>query len=305
MKRREFLALGAAAPAAALAARTGKMKLSCLPVSFFDAISHRKMPLEEWLDFAAELGLDGAECGPLLVEPLGPVKPAAFRRLAEARGLPVSNYTAYSDFSNPDADAREREVKAALENIRIALELGAPSLRALTGQQRPGVEPAQGIAWVVDSIRRVAEAADKAGVRVNVENHTKAFTWTRFDFAIKSAVFLEVMDGLKDAPVGVQFDVCNPLVADEDPLALYEQVKSRIGYVHLNDAARRGVFEFVPVGSGIAPVRELLRRLARQRYTGWVSVEEQSRTGKDGFLKAVRYARRALREAADSDQEPG
>ena len=82
------------------------MRLSCLPVSFFGAITQGQMTLVEWLDFAAELGLDGVECGPLLVEPLGPVKPIEFRRLAEARGLAVSNYTGYSDLTHPDPDVR-------------------------------------------------------------------------------------------------------------------------------------------------------------------------------------------------------
>ena len=326
--RRRFLAAGVAAPAVALAGNSagrgaglpaafqaaagqskaarrpaGKapaMRLSCLPVSFFDAISKGQMPLAEWMDFAVELGLDGVECGPLLVKPLGPATPAEFRRLADARKLAVTNYTAYSDFSNPDADARKSEVAAMLVNIQTTLELGAPSLRALTGQQRPGMDQASAVRWVVDSIRQVAEAAQKAGVHVNVENHTKAFTWKDFDFGIKSEIYLKVMDGLKDAPVGVQFDVANPLVAGEETLPLFEKVRSRIGYVHLNDVKRPGVFEFVQVGTGIAPIPEVLKRLVAQHYTGWVSIEEASRTGKDGVRGAVRYARQAIRDAVNA-----
>ena len=40
------------------------MRLSCIPASFFGAISQGQMTLAEWLDFAVELGLDGVECGP-------------------------------------------------------------------------------------------------------------------------------------------------------------------------------------------------------------------------------------------------
>jgi len=271
-----------------------EIRLSCLPVSFFDAISHGQMGLAEWLDFAAELGLDGVECGPLLVQPLGPATPAEFRRLTEARGLAISNFTGYSDFTQPDRDVREREVAAAVRGLQIAQELGAPSVRVLTGQQRPEVGNEQGILWVAEGIRRVAEEAAPLGLRVNVENHTKAFTWTAFDFAIRGDVFLRVMDALRDAPVGVQFDVANPLVAGEDPLALFEQVRPRIGYVHLNDVRRPGVFEFVPVGTGIAPIGEVLARLRTHGYRGWVGIEEASRTGREGVRQAVQYVRRAL-----------
>src|SRR5581483_7337781 len=94
------------------------VRLSCLPVSFFDAIRGGKMALEEWMDFAAELGLDGVECGPPLLKPLGPGTPESFRRLAEERRLAVSNYSSYSDFTQPDADARQREVAAMVANVR-------------------------------------------------------------------------------------------------------------------------------------------------------------------------------------------
>ena len=270
------------------------MKLSCLPVSFFAALSTGEMALAEWLDFAAELGLDGVECGPLLVEPLGRATVAEFRREAEARGLAISNYTSYSDFTQPDAAAREREVAAMIANARIASELGSPTVRMLTGQRRPEVSVARGIEWVIDSARRIAEEADRLGVRVVVENHTKAFVWTDFDFAMRGEVFLPIVQGLKGTSVGVQFDTANPLVANEETLPLFERVRDRIGYVHLNDVAKPGVFEFVPVGSGIAPVREVLAALRRQGYDGWVGIEEASRTGKAGFEKAVAFSRDAM-----------
>jgi sugar phosphate isomerase/epimerase len=270
------------------------MRVSCIPVSFFAAISQGQMTLAEWMDFAVELGLDGIECGPLLIKPLGPATPTEFRRLAEARGLAVSNYTGYSDFAHPDPAARQRELAALLKNLEVALELGAPSVRALTGQQWPGVNQEEGIQWVVEGIRQGAEAADRMGLRLNVENHTKAAIWTHFDFAMQSEVFLRVMEGLRDIPVGVQFDIANPMVAGEDTLLLFEQVRSRVGYVHVNDVRQVGAFEFVPIGTGLAPIREVLSRLRQQGYAGWVGIEEASRTGKQGFRQAVQYTRQAL-----------
>ena len=272
------------------------MKLSSIPVSFFDSIRGGQMSVTEWMDFAAGLGLDGVECGPPLIRPIGPATPTEYRRLAAERGLAVSNYTAYSDFTHPDPEVRKREIAAALNNVAVAKELGAPSVRALTGQQWPGVEQAQGVAWVVEGVRRMAEQADRAGLRVNVENHTKASTWANFDFAIHGELFLQVLEGLRDTPIGVQFDTANPLVAGEDTLALFEKVRSRIGYVHVNDVRRPGVFEFVTVGTGIAPIREVLSRLHKQAYGGWVGIEEASRTGRDGFRQAVRYLRQTLSE---------
>jgi sugar phosphate isomerase/epimerase len=114
---------------------------------------------------------------------------------------------------------------------------------------------------------------------------------------MRGEVFLRIMEGLRDVPVGVQFDIANPLVAGEDTLALFEHVRSRIGYVHINDVGRVGAFEFVPIGTGLAPIREVLARLHEQGYAGWVGIEEASRTGRQGFHQAVQYARRVLQES--------
>src|SRR5438874_1645105 len=153
------------------------MRLSCLARSFFAAISRGEMPLSEWLRLAAELGLDGVECSPMFVPPLGNVSPREFRRLADEFDLAVSNFTCYSDFTQPDPEARQREVAAMLANVEVAGELGSSNVRILAGQQWPGVSRADGIGWVVDAARQITAAADRVGLQVVIENHTRAFTW--------------------------------------------------------------------------------------------------------------------------------
>lgn len=273
------------------------MKLSCQPVTFFSAIASGEMSLAELMSFGAEIGLDGIECSPVLVEPLGKVRPAEFRRLAEAAGLVVCSYTSYSDFVHPEPAQREREVAQMLDAVETAKTLGAPVVRALTGQRWPEVAEADGIRFVVDGVRRVAAAAEAAGIKLVVENHTKAFIWQHFDFAMRGEVFLRVMDALRSEPVYVLFDTGNPLVTNEEVLPLFEALRDRIAHVHLNDVQRPGVFDFVPVGTGIAPNAEVLRRLRASGYDGWISFEEASRTGRDGFRQAARFARAAWESA--------
>jgi sugar phosphate isomerase/epimerase len=137
----------------------------------------------------------------------------------------------------------------------------------------------------------VAEEARRAGLQLVVENHAKAFVWTYFDFAQRGEVFRRVLDGLRGTPAGVLFDIANPLVADESPLDLFEQVADQIKAVHASDVRRPGAFEFVPCGTGIAPIEEVFRRLRGRGFDGWVGIEEASRTGKDGFRTAARLTR--------------
>src|ERR671921_878836 len=80
-----------------------------------------------------------------------------------------------------------------------------------------------------DPAARAGQVEDMArNIALAVENHTKSFFWQHFDFAQQSQVFLRIVDGLRDSSVGINFDSANPLVAGEDPLPIFEQVKERL-----------------------------------------------------------------------------
>ena len=84
---------------------------------------------------------------------------------------------------------------------------------------------------------------------------------------------------------------------DDDPVAVLEQVIDRLGAVHLSDIQRRGAFEPAVVGTGAAPLHALLGRIRSAGFDGWISIEEASRTGDEGFRRAVEFADRAWVEA--------
>ena len=63
--------------------------------------------------------------------------------------------------------------------------------------------------------------------------------------------------------------------------------------IHTNDLARVGYFEPVLLGAGVSPIVEIYRMLRENGFDGWISVEEASKTGEDGFRKAIPYADQA------------
>ena len=274
------------------------MRLSCLPVSFFQSILDGQMALGEWLAFAREIGLDGTECSLAFVEPIGKASPDELRRMCDRVGIAVSMVTCHPDFTHPDAAERARQLEDMRRNLEIAVRLGAPLARVLWAQRHPGVSDEQGLAWATEGLSRLAEDGDRLGVRLALENHTKSFFWQHFDFAQQSRVFLRIVDGLRDSSVGINFDSANPLVAGEDPLEIFEQVKDRLAILHVADTDQRGEFKFCRIGTGLAPIGEIFRRARAIGYDGWVSIEEASRSGPDGFREAVQFVRRAWAEAA-------
>src|SRR5438067_355767 len=128
------------------------VKLSCLPVSFFQSIVDGQMPLEEWLAFAREIGLDGTECSLGFVEPIGRLTGPEVRRLCDRAGVEVSMVTCHSDYTNPDPAERARQIEDMARNLRLAVELGAPLARVLSGQRHPGVSEDDGVAWAVEGL---------------------------------------------------------------------------------------------------------------------------------------------------------
>jgi len=115
---------------------------------------------------------------------------------------------------------------------------------------------------------------------------------------MKSELFARLIQGLRGTSVRVNFDTANPLVWGEDTLPLFEQVKDRLAILHVADTAQKGEFKFCRIGQGIAPIEEVFRRARAQGFDGWVSIEEASRTGPDGFREAVTFVRSAWARAA-------
>ncbi len=92
--------------------------------------------------------------------------------------------------------------------------------------------------------------------------------------------------------------VITPTAVPPDSPESYYRVADRLAVLHVADLATPGKFEFCRIGQGIAPIREIFRRARAVGYDGWVSIEEASRSGPDGFREAVRFVRQAWTEAS-------
>ena len=274
------------------------MKLSCLPVSLFQSIVDGTMPVADWLAFAREIGLDGTECSLGFIQPIGRLTGAKMRQLADEAGIAISMVTCHPDFTNPDPAERARQIDDMTANLQLAAQLGAPLARVLSGQRHPGVSDQQGVTWAIEGLRTLCAIGDQMGVQLAIENHTKSFFWTYFDFAQRADILFQIVDGLRDTSLGVNFDTANPLVAGDDPIAIFEHVADRLAILHVADLAVPGQFAFCRIGTGVAPIADVFRRARARGFDGWVSIEEASRTGLDGFRVAVDYVRATWDAAA-------
>jgi sugar phosphate isomerase/epimerase len=266
------------------------MRLTCLPVSLYADLAAGRRSLRDWFEFAASLQLDGADVSVSHLTGLGSIELDAIRRQAADAGIELAIVATYSDFIHPDAVERGRRLDDARCWIDRAARLGAHAVRLTAGEHRADVAEADGVRWAAEGLAAAAEAAHASGLGALYENHVRGAHWTEHDFTQPAARFIEVVRLTRGSHLEVLFDTANSLALDEDPAFVLDHVIDRVGAVHVSDIRRRGSFEPTTIGTGVSPIRELLRPLAAAGFDGWVSVEEASRTGDDGFRRAVAYA---------------
>jgi len=87
------------------------------------------------------------------------------------------------------------------------------------------------------------------------------------------------------------FDTANLLAVDDDPLTVLDAVLPRVAAIHVSDIRQKGSFEPVLIGSGVTPLSAIFERFRSAGFDGWISVEEASKTGEEGFRRAIPKAR--------------
>ncbi len=274
------------------------MKFSCLPVSLYPDLTAGRRTLPDWFQFAAALGLDGADISVVHLQSHEPAYLQTLRRQAEAAGVQIAMLVTYADFTHPDAAERQRQVEEIRAFCDVAAQLGAAFMRVTAGQAHPGVERAEGIAWAVDGLTACLDKAAQTGVTLCYENHTKGYAWTYNDFSQPADRFLEIVKRTAGTSLRLLYDTANTLGSGDDPIAVLEQVQDRIAVVHVNDIREAGRFEPVLLGTGVAPIQAIFRKLRQRGFDGWISIEEASRTGEEGFRRAIPYAQQQWLEAS-------
>ncbi|HRJ44029.1 MAG: sugar phosphate isomerase/epimerase [Caldilineaceae bacterium] len=274
------------------------MRMSCLPVSLYADLSAGRRSLADWFRFAAELGLDGADISVAHLPGRDATSLAPLRRQAEDAGVAIPMLVTYTDFTHPDPAVRAAQADELRSCIEAATHLGVGYLRVTAGQNHPGVQRDEGIAWACAGLTACVEEARTAGIVLAYENHTIGYGWTHYDFSLPADIYLEIVGRTAGSGLQLLFDTANNLVNSEDPLPILAQVIDRVAVIHAADMARKGVFEPTVAGSGVSPLAAIFRLFHQHGFDGWLSVEEGSKTGEEGFRQAIPAVRSLWHAAA-------
>ena len=278
--------------------------ISVFPKCWFDELVAGERDYVAWIRAAAGLGGEGLEHYDGFMH--GEAEIAAAIRAAEETGQTASMLCFSPDFTHPDPDERRRQVERQRAAIDLARRLGTRYCRTLSGQRRPGVARADGIAWTVECIERSIEYATAHDVVLCMQNHYKDSTWRFPEFAQDEDVYLEIVGRIDSRHFGVQFDPSNAIVGGYDPIGFLDRVLPRVVTMHASDRslAKGATLEDLKeadgatgystklthgeTGKGLIDYDAIFSRLAAAGFAGWISVED-GMNGLDEIARSVDF----------------
>jgi sugar phosphate isomerase/epimerase len=309
--RRTFLARGAAAGGAGLVAGTWNPAAAAEPgrsqpplrpnriavstYSFWH-FAEQKVPIEQCIDWAAEMGFDGVE---ILHRQMTDESPAALQRLkrrAFVNGLDLCGFSTHQGFLSPDQAVRQKNIDDTIRFIEIAYQLGIPTIRVNTGRwntskdfdelmKNKGIEPRlpgysddDGFGWVIESFEECLPKAEQCGVILGLENH--------WGLGRTPEGVLRVVNALRSPWFQVTLDTGNFL---EDPYEKLEQLAPQTVLLQAKTYYGRGVWYELDLD-----YQRIAAIMHKHRFQGYISLEFE---GREDPLSAVPKSLALLREA--------
>lgn len=273
------------------------MKLSVLPVSLFSKLTSGEMSLGQWGAYAQSKGADGFDASILFFPNSTATTVEAMKRSLADHNVTIQPLMVccYPDFTNPDPMERERQIDYLRRDIALMSDFGFQYVRVTAGQNHPGLEVREAAKRCADCFSRVVDAAQKYGVRMVFENHSKPGAWPLIDFSFQPEAFLAVYEEIRDLPMGINFDTANAVACGADPIQLLETVIDKVETIHLNDTATVGKWTPIAVGKGLVDFDGIFGVLRKAGFDGWVCIEEASGCGLAGIDAAVEFARKYVK----------
>jgi len=148
-------------------------------VSYSGTWGHQSLPLEAFVDKAAELGFDGvmlmAKRPHLSVLDWDSEAIARLRDRLRARGIRticVAGYTNFTaDMEHGEIPTYEIQIQHVTDLARMARDLGGNLVRVFTGYENPASTYLAQWALLVKSLRECGQRAADFGVTVAIQNH--------------------------------------------------------------------------------------------------------------------------------------
>ncbi|WP_455382087.1 sugar phosphate isomerase/epimerase family protein [Salinispira pacifica] len=230
----------------------------------------KDMTMEDFLDKAKELGVDGVS----LESCFFPSFENSWLKEVKAR-LDEYGFDRVYAWGHPDGLERGKNQEAfkdMLEHIPRAKVMGADVMRVVGSSLMFRHEPhGPQIEALTKMFKEAVRVAKDNGVKLAVENH--------IDFT--SDEILQLLENVGSEYLGLNFDTGNFLRLLDDPVKGMEKLAKHVYATHVKDLypdknvspTEWYFFAGVPVGKGLINNEALARMLKKAGYTGFLAVE--------------------------------
>lgn len=247
-----------AQPASAeFAAQEPRLLPGCCAYSFGNSLSKGKMTYAEFFDEVVKMGSLGADMTVYWFKSTDPAYLTSLRRLAFKKGIPFSG-VACGAFMVKGSPARRSEELAEIKKwIDVTDLLGASHLRVFGGRLPHGATVAQGVDWIVETMKAACDYAGKKGITLGIEDDEGV--------AQTADVCVEIMHRVDSPYAGINLDITNFKTTPGNDA--YAQIKACVPYathVHIRD--------HFPDGTPVDMDR-VWRLVAEAGYKGFMSAE--------------------------------
>ncbi|WGD39937.1 TIM barrel protein [Streptomyces cathayae] len=200
------------------------------------------------------------------------------RKAVEDAGVRLTGLNFYAgQLPGPDRGALSipgEESERFRANVEVAADfaesLGCPALNALYGNRVDGVDPAEQDALALENLALAARAAHRIGAILLVEAlnrpESPRYPLVSAPAAVRVVDAVNAATGLGNARF--LMDLYHLSRNGEDLPAVIERYAARTGHVQIADDPGRGA-----PGTGSLPLADLLGRLRKAGYAGWVGLE--------------------------------
>ena len=280
-------------------------------VSYSGSWGQHSLPVEAFIDKAAELGFDGvmlmAKRPHLSVLDWNEEQCCRLRTRLEERGLRtvcIAGYTNFTaDLEHGDIPQREMQIQHVTQLAEMAQGLGGNLVRIFTGYESAAATPHAQWRLIVETLRECARRAAHLGVTIGVQNH--------HDIACGVDSLYDLILEVDEPNCRAMFDAWAPALQGEDlPAAArkmakltvhttianyqyrprYKDVPQLVNYETLTSS-----IQAVPIDEGFIDYTAFLNALTSSGYTGTVAYEMCSPLRGGGAEKNLdRYARHFL-----------
>jgi sugar phosphate isomerase/epimerase len=200
---------------------------------------------------------------------------AVTKRMFADAGVAISGIAISARYAVIDAAELNAQYDETRRNMELAAKLGTTYLRVYGGRVPQGYTVDTVLPTLVENLRKIGDEAEQFGVTLVLETHDD---WT------DSTVFGRLMREVNHPRVRVLWDLHHPYRTNgETPKMTYANIGYYTASIHVKDSVptEDGGHQYVLLGKGDVPLREMLNLLIAGGYSGYAILEWEKRWIRD------------------------